>query len=147
MKRILKGFEAHGLQPFILPQQQGGRDTHGIAEPMATITTRPGSAIVQPYLIKYYGTGVAKSIKEPLDTVTSKDRFGLVMPILEADGITCQVDFLFRLFFAHELAAAQGFPSEYQFAGNKEEKVAQIGNAVPVNMAEAIGRALITMLT
>lgn len=38
----------------------------------------------------------------------------------------------------HELAAAMGFPADYQFEGNREQKVKQIGNAVEGNMAEAL---------
>jgi site-specific DNA-cytosine methylase len=34
--------------------------------------------------------------------------------------------------------AAQGFPREYRFAGNKGDQVRQIGNAVPVNTARAL---------
>jgi DNA (cytosine-5)-methyltransferase 1 len=38
----------------------------------------------------------------------------------------------------HELAAAQGFPKEYHFVGNRQQQVKQIGNAVPVGTAEAL---------
>jgi DNA (cytosine-5)-methyltransferase 1 len=38
----------------------------------------------------------------------------------------------------NELAAAQGFPSGYDFAGTKGDKVKQIGNAVPVGLAKAL---------
>ncbi len=41
------------------------------------------------------------------------------------------------------LAAAQGFPKDYFFAGNREQKVKQIGNAVPVNTAKALCAALL----
>ena len=43
---------------------------------------------------------------------------------------------------ADELARAQGFPDEYDFAGTKTDTTEQIGNAVPVNLA----RALVTSL-
>ena len=41
-----------------------------------------------------------------------------------------------------ELATLQGFPSGYQFAGNKRSRARQIGNAVPPALAEAVVRAL-----
>jgi DNA (cytosine-5)-methyltransferase 1 len=41
----------------------------------------------------------------------------------------------------HELAAAQGFPGDYQFAGNKGDQVKQIGNSVPVGTAKALALA------
>jgi len=37
-----------------------------------------------------------------------------------------------------KLAAAQGFPSGYRFAGNQGDKVKQIGNAVPLDVAKAL---------
>jgi DNA (cytosine-5)-methyltransferase 1 len=42
-----------------------------------------------------------------------------------------------------ELAAAQGFPEEYEFAGTKTETVEQIGNAVPVNLAQRLVESLL----
>jgi DNA (cytosine-5)-methyltransferase 1 len=38
-----------------------------------------------------------------------------------------------------ELAAAQGFPDDYEFAGETKKALRkQIGNAVPVNLATAL---------
>jgi site-specific DNA-cytosine methylase len=37
-----------------------------------------------------------------------------------------------------KLAAAQRFPSGYRFAGNQGDKVKQIGNAVPLDVAKAL---------
>lgn len=42
-----------------------------------------------------------------------------------------------------EYAALQQFPSDWEFAGGTPQKYIQIGNAVPVGLGEAIGRALI----
>lgn len=43
-----------------------------------------------------------------------------------------------------ELAAAQGFPTEYSFAGDTKDTVTrQIGNAVPVNLATALCEQLL----
>ena len=38
----------------------------------------------------------------------------------------------------HELAAAQSFPQDYQFTGNRADVVKQIGNAVCPKMAQAL---------
>ncbi|RAW44305.1 hypothetical protein DQW50_15035 [Halorubrum sp. 48-1-W] len=43
-----------------------------------------------------------------------------------------------------ELAATQGFPPDYGFAGNKGETTEQIGNAVPVNLARALVKEALT---
>lgn len=45
-----------------------------------------------------------------------------------------------------EYARIQTFPDDWQFSGNLASQYKQIGNAVPVNLAYAIGRALIRLL-
>lgn len=45
-----------------------------------------------------------------------------------------------------EFARIQTFPDDWQFSGSKGQVYKQIGNAVPVNLALAIGKALINML-
>ena len=45
-----------------------------------------------------------------------------------------------------EYARVQTFPDDWAFAGNLTEKYKQIGNAVPVNLAYALGRALSRLL-
>jgi DNA (cytosine-5)-methyltransferase 1 len=45
-----------------------------------------------------------------------------------------------------EYARIQTFPDDWQFAGSISSQYKQIGNAVPVNLAWAIGRSLIRLL-
>ncbi len=45
-----------------------------------------------------------------------------------------------------EYARIQSFPDEWVFAGSISSVYKQIGNAVPVNFAEAIGRSLVALL-
>lgn len=45
-----------------------------------------------------------------------------------------------------EYARVQTFPDDWQFAGRMASQYKQIGNAVPVNLAWAIGRALVRLL-
>lgn len=45
-----------------------------------------------------------------------------------------------------EYARIQTFPDEWKFEGKMESIYKQIGNAVPVNLASAVGRALVRML-
>lgn len=45
-----------------------------------------------------------------------------------------------------EYARIQTFPDEWQFSGPTSSQYKQIGNAVPVNLAFAIGRSLISLL-
>lgn len=45
-----------------------------------------------------------------------------------------------------EYARIQSFPDEWEFSGSMSNKYKQIGNAVPVNMAYHVGRAVLAML-
>jgi DNA (cytosine-5)-methyltransferase 1 len=97
------------------------------------------------FLIKYYGQGTGQAVDVPLDTVTSKARFGLVT----IKGVDYKIiDIGLRMLEPHELFAAQGFPSNYiidkDFEGNtysKSKQVARCGNAVPPPFADALVRA------
>ncbi|HHL2711956.1 TPA: DNA cytosine methyltransferase [Yersinia enterocolitica] len=123
------------------------KDGQQVTQPMPTITAG-GLHIgeVRAFLLKYYGNekeGV--SLNDPLHTVTTNDRFGLVT----VEGIDYQiVDIGMRMLQPHELYAAQGFPSWYiidrDYTGTKYAKgkqVARCGNAVPPPFAEALVRA------
>lgn len=52
-----------------------------------------------------------------------------------------------RYFTIREAARLQGLPDEYQFPGSWSESMRQLGNAVPVQLAEAIGGWLVSYLT
>ena len=134
-------------QPFTMAIDHtggNGSQVRPISDPLSTITTEARHALVEPFLIKYYGNekGI-DSVNDPLDTVTTKERFGLVRPIVEIDGGKYMLDIRFRMLQPHELAAAQGFPRDYQFEGTKTDKVRQIGNAVPVGLARALCKAVL----
>jgi DNA (cytosine-5)-methyltransferase 1 len=129
-------------QPFLvnLKGQSVGRS---IDAPTPTITSHaPHLYLAEPFLLKYNGEGGGpRSVDAPLDTITAKDRFGLVCPeMVDEDDDIAVLDIRFRMLQPHELAAAMSFPEGYQFAGNRDEKVRQIGNAVPVNLAAALCR-------
>jgi DNA (cytosine-5)-methyltransferase 1 len=126
---------------FVLPTNHGKNDkrVHSIRKPMPTITSVDAWAMAKPCIIKYNGTGKANSVEEPLDTVTAKDRFGLMIPGVGVVGL----DIRFRMLRPHELAAAMGFPKNYEFMGTREQQVKQIGNAVACNTAKALCKALL----
>jgi DNA (cytosine-5)-methyltransferase 1 len=51
-----------------------------------------------------------------------------------------------RPFTVREYARIQTFPDEWEFAGSVIQQYKQIGNAVPVNLAQALGESLIDLL-
>lgn len=122
---------------------------HGqpVTEPMHTITAGgQHMGEVRAFLVKYYGNekgGV--SLSEPMDTIPTRDRFGLVMVRGEPYRI---VDIGMRMLEPHELYKAQGFPADYiidrDASGKpftKKAQVARCGNSVCPPLAEALVRA------
>ncbi len=100
---------------------------------------------VRAFLIKYYGTGEGQMIDGPLGTVTTKDRFALVV----IEGVEYAiVDIGMRMLTPRELFLAQGFPSDYDIdcvangePMTKTEQIAKCGNSVSPPVAEAIVRS------
>lgn len=130
-------------EPFLVPffgENKGQKPrSHSVDEPLPTVTSHGAGALIEPFLVKYYGAGNGvTSTDDPVPTITTKDRFGLV----EISG-KYQIDIRFRMLQPHELAAAMSFPNDYVFTGNKTEATKQIGNAVPVRIAEALATTLI----
>jgi DNA (cytosine-5)-methyltransferase 1 len=115
-----------------------GADAH---EPMPTVTGGGNHvAEVRAFLVKYFGTGGAKDLRGPLDTVTGRDRFGLV----QVAGVDYQIiDIGLRMLTPKELLRAQfgRFAGEYVLVGTKSRQVAAIGNSVCPEVAEALVKA------
>lgn len=111
-----------------------------VRSPLPTITAGGiHVAEVRAFLAAYYGTGVGQSLGDPLRTVVSKDRFGLVV----VDGIEHVItDIGMRMLEPHELLRAQfgRFADSYDMsaAETKAEKVRLIGNSVCPEVAEAL---------
>lgn len=127
-----------------------------ISDPLGTVTSKRGKGLVIPWLSSFYGTDNHHGADEPVATITTKDRHAVcvarysgpdqwpaprteAMRSLQATmrelGIA---DVGFRMLQNHELSAAQSFPSDYVFAGNKSEVTKQIGNSVPPLLAKAV---------
>ncbi|MBG9882817.1 DNA cytosine methyltransferase [Bacillus paralicheniformis] len=122
------------------------KDGQPVTNPMPTITAG-GLHVgeVRAFLTKYYGSDIGQSLDNPLHTVTTKDRFGLVT----IKGENYQIaDIGMRMLQPHELFAAQGFPSDYvidrdinEVKYSKAKQVERCGNAVPPPFAEHLVRA------
>ncbi|AHM71730.1 DNA cytosine methyltransferase [Yersinia hibernica] len=137
----------HALVTSNLIKMRGTNTGQKVTEPLQTVTAGGNHfGEVRAFLLKYYGNekeGV--SLNDPLHTVTTNDRFGLVT----IEGTDYQIiDIGMRMLQPHELYAAQGFPSWYiidrDYTGTKyakDKQVARCGNAVPPPFAEALVRA------
>jgi DNA (cytosine-5)-methyltransferase 1 len=129
-------------EPFILPVRGffGRNIPKSIEEPLGTITQRGYGGLVEPCLVQYNGNSGAHSINEPLPTIPTHDRFGLVQP--EVNGR--RLDIRFRMLQPHELAGAMGFPRKYELRGTKTDVIRQIGNAVVVQVSKALCMSLLS---
>ena len=132
---------------FISKYFAGGYQSAGVevTAPLPTVTAVDHNALVEAFLVKYYGQGEGQSLREPLHTITVKDRFGLVAVGGEAYQI---VDIGMRMLTPRELFRAQGFPEGYIIDRDADDRhypksaqVARCGNAVPPPFAEALVRA------
>lgn len=120
-------------------------DGQKMDEPLTTVSCSGAHhAEVQAFLVKYYGTSYAQKASEPLDTITPKDRFGLVTIHGEEYIIT---DIKMRMLEPRELFRAQGFPDDYIIEHDAEgnpyprtKQVARCGNAVTPPVPAALVR-------
>ena len=87
------------------------RDGQRTDAPMPTVTAGGMHvAEVRAFLLKYYGADQDPRMKEPLHTITTKHRFGLVT----VAGVLHQiVDIGMRMLAPRELYRAQGFGDDY----------------------------------
>lgn len=96
---------------------------------------------VLAFLTKYYRTSAPTAPMLPFDTVTTRDRFGLVM----VDRVEYAIsDIGLRMLVPRELYRAQGFPESYVIDPGGLTKTAQtrmVGNSVCPPVADAIVRA------
>ena len=161
MRRIARGLRKFVLehpQPYIVDDhiapfliqyhtEQSGKEVRGQAvdKPLMTADSSNRYGLVTALLIKYYGQGEEQSLREPLHTITAKDRFGLVIVRGEPYQI---IDIGLRMLTPRELFRAQGFPEDYIIDRDadgkhypKSAQVARCGNAVPPPFAEALVRA------
>ena len=122
----------------------------GLNEPIHTMTTVNQFAEVRAFLTAFYGNEKnGNSILEPLRTIPTRDRFGLVTVDKQQYQI---VDIGFRMLQPVELFKAQGFPETYIFEKGidengieirltKTEQTRMVGNSVCPQLSEALVRA------
>lgn len=86
LRRIEAGIQRYWgewAEPFLVMLTHGGR-VHSIDTPLRTITTANGGelALVEPFLVQYYGEGHFARAGAPVPTVTTRARHGLVCPFI-----------------------------------------------------------------
>jgi len=175
-----------GLVSAFMAKHYGGVTGHGLNRTLGTVTAIDHHSLVEAdlvatarneppdrremvaaFLVKYYGEGGQwQPLTEPLHTVVSVARFGLVEVVLqryvvggktlfhgvEIDGCMCiavvldgviwiVTDIRLRMLTPRELARAQGFPEDYILTGTKAQQIARIGNSVCPPVIKAIVEA------
>ena len=100
---------------------------------------------VSEFIMEYYGCGTGQSIKRPLNTIVTKDRFALIT-VLGNEYVI--LDIYLRMLTPEELKVIQGFPKDYIIDRDynwkpypAKEQVARIGNSVVPIMAQKLVEA------
>lgn len=134
--------------PFIAELRGGGSVARPVTDALATVTASGNHhGLVAPagaqehLLIPYYGTGVARTVRQPMGALSTRDRYALVKGDINVD------DVLFRMLEPHEIGRAMSFADDYIVLGSKRERVKQYGNAVTPNAAEILVCALVEVIT
>jgi DNA (cytosine-5)-methyltransferase 1 len=125
------------------PRGDAGQMCTPVSEHFRTMTTTGHQSLItwEHLLVPYYGNGTARTVREPVGTLSTRDRYALVRGEVNID------DVLFRMLEPHEIGRAMSFADEYVVLGNKRERVRQYGNAVTPNCAEVIVAALVEAIT
>jgi DNA (cytosine-5)-methyltransferase 1 len=134
--------------PFIAELRGGGSVARPVTDALATVTASGNHhGLVAPagaqehLLIPYYGTGVARTVRQPMGALSTRDRYAVVKGDINLD------DVLFRMLEPHEIGRAMSFADDYIVLGSKRERVKQYGNAVTPNAAEILVCALVEAIT
>ena len=143
---IVAGGQKHALVAAFLAKHYGGVVGQDLRRPIGTVTATDHHSLVAAFLIKFYGSGGQwAACSEPMHTLPTKDRMGLVMVAGKQYRI---VDIGMRMLQPRELARAQGFGESYLLEAPhlgrplpKHAQVRMIGNSVCPPLAEALVRA------
>jgi DNA (cytosine-5)-methyltransferase 1 len=125
-----------------------GGQHHGLVEYHLAPDAEAGALRCAAFLIRYYGAGGQwGDLREPVHTITTKDRLALVTVWIRGEPWAV-VDICLRMLVPRELANATGFPRQYVIDRGhdgrmftKTQQVAMIGNAVPPGLQRAVTAA------
>jgi len=118
--------------------QHGGAMPRRVNEPIATIATDAYIRVFE-LIAEGYRSGTTALVGDSAETLEDFiARFD--GRVAEIDGALYGLDVKFRMLQPVELKQFQGLGPDYVLKGTKGEQNAQIGNAVPVKVAKALGR-------
>jgi DNA (cytosine-5)-methyltransferase 1 len=137
-------------EAYLMRNNTGGAEmTPPVSEPMRTLTTMGHQSLLMPY----YGSSKPQTVREPIGTLTTVDRYAMItlrgqnapkhvsdpMDTFAANGNHHGLmsteppnveDCTFRMLEPHEVTWGMAFPRDYIMTGTKREQVKQAGNAV-----------------
>lgn len=136
---------AAATDPLATIAAQG--EHHAVVECQLSPEHAAGAERVAAFLVKYYGTATGVDLRDPLDTVTTRDRLALVT--VHVRGVPYViVDIGLRMLRPRELYAAQGFPADYIISHTADgralttsQAVRMVGNSVSPPPLAALARA------
>jgi Site-specific DNA methylase len=106
-----------------------------------------GAERVAAFLVNYYGNGTALDLRDPLDTVTTRDRMALVTVMVRGTPYVV-TDIRLRMLRPDELFRAQGFPPDYVIERTADGRrisnthaVRMVGNSVSPPPLRALAEA------
>ena len=147
-----KGSHQNLVMASMLTLRGSDRRDGAVTEPVKTISAGGNhQAVVAAFLTKFFGTGISVPVDRPLDTVTTKDRCGLVTVTVEGEPYYI-ADIGMRMLTIEERMAAQSFPADYEIHRGRlpdgeeieltgADKSRLIGNSVCPVVAAALVRA------
>ena len=136
---------AAATDPLATIAAQG--EHHAVVECQLSPEHAAGAERVAAFLVKYYGTATGVDLRDPLDTITTRDRLALVT--VHVRGVPYViVDIGLRMLRPRELYAAQGFPADYVISHTADgralttsQAVRMVGNSVSPPPLAALARA------
>lgn len=145
--------DARSLSEPLRTVSAGGQH-HGLVEYQLAPEAEDGALRCAAFLIRYYGEGGQwGDLRDPMHTITTKDRLALVTVWIKGEPWVV-VDICLRMLVPRELANATGFPRQYVIDRghdgrmfSKTKQVAMIGNAVPPGLQRAVTAANYSEIT
>jgi DNA (cytosine-5)-methyltransferase 1 len=129
--------------PFVAELRGGASKHRSTEDPLCTVTASGNhhGLVTEDLAVPYYGSSKARPLSQPLGTLTTVDRYGLLKAQIEVE------DCLFRMLEPEEIGTAMSFREGYKLLGTKRERVRMLGNAVTPNAAEVLMSALVECIT